>query len=49
MHMQEPYQEECGGDYLVAKALVHSPEIIILDEPTAGVDVDLRNNLWSIH
>ena len=32
---------------LVAKALVHDPEIIILDEPTAGVDVDLRNSLWS--
>ena len=32
---------------LVAKALVHNPDIIILDEPTAGVDVDLRNNLWS--
>ena len=31
---------------LVAKALVHSPEIIILDEPTAGVDVNLRNSLW---
>ena len=31
---------------LVAKALVHSPEIIILDEPTAGVDVELRNSLW---
>ena len=31
---------------LVAKALVHSPEIIVLDEPTAGVDVKLRNSLW---
>ena len=31
---------------LVAKALVHNPEIIILDEPTAGVDVELRQNLW---
>tara|TARA_B100001540_G_scaffold315367_1_gene342435 strand:- start:898 stop:1827 length:930 start_codon:yes stop_codon:yes gene_type:complete len=31
---------------LVAKALVHQPPIIILDEPTAGVDVELRNNLW---
>ena len=31
---------------LVAKALVHQPPIIILDEPTAGVDVDLRQNLW---
>ena len=32
---------------LVAKALVHSPEIIILDEPTAGVDVNLRKSLWN--
>ena len=31
---------------LVAKALVHDPDIIILDEPTAGVDVELRQNLW---
>ena len=31
---------------LVAKALVHQPPIIILDEPTAGVDVELRNTLW---
>ena len=31
---------------LIAKALVHDPEIIILDEPTAGVDVELRHSLW---
>ena len=31
---------------LIAKALVHNPEIIILDEPTAGVDVELRHSLW---
>ena len=31
---------------LVAKAMVHQPPIIILDEPTAGVDVELRNILW---
>ena len=32
---------------LVAKAMVHSPPIIILDEPTAGVDVELRQKLWT--
>ena len=31
----------------IAKALVHDPDIIILDEPTAGVDVELRHDLWS--
>ena len=31
---------------LVAKALVHSPDVLILDEPTAGVDVELRTQLW---
>ena len=32
---------------LVAKAIVHNPEMLILDEPTAGVDVELRANLWN--
>jgi ABC-2 type transport system ATP-binding protein len=32
---------------LVAKAMVHSPPILVLDEPTAGVDIDLRKQLWS--
>jgi len=32
---------------LVAQALVHKPPVIVLDEPTAGVDVELRQNLWA--
>ena len=32
--------------FQIAKALVHDPKIIILDEPTAGVDVELRHELW---
>ena len=42
--------EVCQGGMkrrlLMAKALVHQPPIIFLDEPTAGVDVELRRNLW---
>ena len=32
---------------LIAKAMVHRPPILVLDEPTAGVDVELRKNLWA--
>jgi len=32
--------------FLIAKAMVHSPPILVLDEPTAGVDIELRNQLW---
>ena len=32
---------------LIAKAMVHQPPVLVLDEPTAGVDVELRQNLWN--
>ena len=33
---------------LIAKAMVHQPPILILDEPTAGVDVELRQDMWKV-
>ena len=40
------HEEELARRVLVAQALVHRPPVIVLDEPTAGVDVDLRRSLW---
>lgn len=49
-HRSKKMRELSGGmkrRLQIAKALVHDPDIIILDEPTAGVDVELRHDLWS--
>jgi ABC-2 type transport system ATP-binding protein len=46
----ESYSRSLSGGMkrrlLVAKAMVHQPPVLVLDEPTAGVDVELRQNLW---
>lgn len=49
-HLKKSMNKLSGGmkrRYMVAKALIHKPRLIILDEPTAGVDVELRQQLWS--
>ncbi len=49
-HLKKSMNKLSGGmkrRFMVAKALIHKPALLILDEPTAGVDVELRQNLWS--
>jgi ABC-2 type transport system ATP-binding protein len=50
-HQADAYARSLSGGMkrrlLIAKAMVHRPPILVLDEPTAGVDVELRKNLWS--
>lgn len=48
-HLKKPMNRLSGGmkrRFMVAKALIHRPRLLILDEPTAGVDVELRKALW---
>lgn len=48
-HKEKQFQHLSGGlkrRVMLARAMVHDPELLILDEPTAGVDVELRHELW---
>lgn len=48
-HADKSFRELSGGlkrRVMLARAMVHDPDFLILDEPTAGVDVELRHDLW---
>lgn len=48
-HAKKPFRALSGGlkrRVMLARSMVHNPDLLILDEPTAGVDVELRRELW---
>lgn len=48
-HRTKPFRALSGGlkrRVMIARAMVHDPDVLILDEPTAGVDVELRREIW---